>query len=592
MKDSTRSKDAYVVFQEMFEQHEVKLKAMICELHAQHDLHSRQVVNGAIREALSILGNSSVDSSVNDILEKRSAASHKSSAVLSSEAEPLNRPPKPQQEPAYLALNSPSDAEVAEVHLSSSSAQKEPVPCTKNNYVGKVIPRTSTTEKLAEQSLEAEDGLRKSVQVGSDKGLQQWTQIKPVPTRDFLNCQVSSTESRLTQLVTSSRFDFMMALVIVLSAIFIFAQTEWVCQYPEADTPMVFLFADICFTIIFTVELGLKIAVLRGRYFTGPDRGWHFVDTVVVATALIELVAASSFLKNMVVLRLLRILRIVRVMRILRAFKVFTNLRMMVMGIISCGNSLFWAIVLLMLIILIFAACMTQVVNGSLADGVHVFSAQEVDRLKMSYGSLFRTVYSLFKAVAGGQSWCEFADPLLVISPALCLLFCLFILFVTFAVLNIITGIFVENSFKSMDDDREMKIIEGTDKMEAMVSSAKAVFTQLDQDHSGWVDWEEFRSNLHDEKLQSYFQQLDLDVHSEEVARHLFSSLDFDESGRMDADEFVFGLARLKGPARSVDLARVLHNQKNHSQVLLSMAKDIALLCSSTEEIVKILKGK
>eukprot|EP00746_Dinoflagellata_sp_MGD_P008393 gnl/MRDRNA2_/MRDRNA2_116787_c0_seq1.p1 gnl/MRDRNA2_/MRDRNA2_116787_c0~~gnl/MRDRNA2_/MRDRNA2_116787_c0_seq1.p1 ORF type:complete len:584 (+),score=85.05 gnl/MRDRNA2_/MRDRNA2_116787_c0_seq1:146-1897(+) len=583
MKDTTDSKDAYAVFKEMFDQHEVKLKAMICELHAQHDLHSRQVMNRAIREALNSWASSSVDSSVNNILEHRGSASRKGSGVLpvASEAEPVKQPSRPQEEPACLTLNAPQDVEVAEVHLSSSSVQKESAPCIVNNYVGKTTPRTTTTQNLAAQILETGDGLRKSV--FSDKGHQQWMQIKPVPAQDSLHSQVNSTESRVAQLVKSSHFDFMMALLIVLSAIFIFAQTEWASQNPEADIPMVFVVADICFTIIFTVELGLKVSVLRRSYFTGPDRGWHFVDTVVVATALIELVAASSFLKNMVVLRLLRILRIVRVMRILRAFKVFTNLRMMVMGIISCGNSLFWAIVLLMLIIIIFAACLTQVVNGALAEGMHPFSVQEMDLLKMSYGSLFRTVYSLFKAVAGGQSWCEFADPLLVISPALCLLFCLFILFVTFAVLNIITGIFVENSFKSMDDDREMKIIEGAGQMEVMVNEVKAVFTELDVDQSGLVDWNEFRSKLHDAKLQSYFQQLDLDVHSEEVARHLFMQLDFDQSGQMDADEFVFGLARLKGPARSVDIARVLHNQRSQSQVLLSMTKDIARLRSYLE---------
>merc|ERR1719235_2498263 len=133
-----------------------------------------------------------------------------------------------------------------------------------------------------------------------------------------------------------------------------------------------------------------------------------------------------------------------------------------------------------------------------------------------------------------------------------------------------------------MDQDREMKILESADKIESLIQAAKSVFTSIDVDNSGMVDWEEFRSNLFDEKLQSYFQELDLDVHNEVVARHLFSQLDFDEGGKIDLDEFIDGLAKLKGQARSVDVARVLHNQRNQAQVLLSIAKDIAYLRTST----------
>jgi len=164
-------------------------------------------------------------------------------------------------------------------------------------------------------------------------------------------------------------------------------------------------------------------------------------------------------------------------------------------------------------------------------------------------------------------------------------------MFVTFAVLNIITGIFVESSFKSLDSDREMKILEYGDKMEASAQAARGVFLSLDEDSSGLIDWDEFRTNLHNEKLQSYFHELDLEINDEATAWHLFSQLDFDDSGSIGVDEFLFGLKKVKGPARSVDMARVLHNQKSHSEFLMLMAEEFASVSSSTAEILQICKN-
>jgi hypothetical protein len=264
------------------------------------------------------------------------------------------------------------------------------------------------------------------------------------------------------RLAESSGFEFVMSIVIIFSAVFIFVQTDWVSQNGEEDIPYAFHIVETTFTVIFSAELVLRLASLGLKdFFFGPDRGWNYIDLVVVLMALMETVVTSHshniVNRNVAVLRLLRILRIVRVTRILRALKIFTNLRLMVQGIIGCGNSLFWAIVLLLTIILVFATCFTQVVTASLAENKGMFTPQEEKVLRTSYGSLLRTVYSLFKAIAGGVSWGELADPLLNMSPALCVIFCLFIVFVVFAVMNIITGIFVENACKDREHDDEMK---------------------------------------------------------------------------------------------------------------------------------------
>lgn len=604
----------YAMFQEVFAQHESSMRAMICDLHCQHQLQSRQAVHQAVNQALREVHHA-VNQAVNEALregfskfanglDENGKLIDASGAVRAASATgPI--PPRLKEEVGVLNAILPANEEVAEgpkpMGQGGTLQVRRPGSISRKSGGAFAVGHTqSKTADLAAENLERQQhDFKQARPTNLNQGAQQAShRLSKASDVVPLNGELVYVESFVARLVSSSRFDALMSFVIILSSVILFVQTDWTARNPKADTPVFFQHLELCFTLIFAFELGVRLKAFGRTFFTGPDRGWHFLDFLVVSTALIELIAAPIFLQNMVVLRLLRILRIVRVTRILRALKVFTNLRMMVMGIVGCGDSLFWAVVLLMTIIFVFSACFTQVVSGTLADGANIFTAEEVDSLNMNYGTLFRTVYSLFKSVAGGISWGEVCDPLIVISPVLAMVFCFFIIFVSFAVLNIVTGIFVENSIKSMDHDRENKIIEFADQMETVTADAKSVFTSLDEDNSGWVDWEEFLCNVHDEKLQSYFQKLGLEIFDEKVASQLFTQLDFDQSGRIMVDEFIDGLGRLKGPARSVDMARVLHNQRCHIEVMMSlagdvaaMAGDVAAMCSSFEEMVRTDKA-
>merc|ERR1719156_143848 len=64
------------------------------------------------------------------------------------------------------------------------------------------------------------------------------------------------------------------------------------------------------------------------------------------------------------------------------------------------------------------------------------------------YGSLPRTVFTLYCTISGGIDWNDTVEPLITISPAIALFFSVYIAFAVFCVLNIVTGVFVENATK------------------------------------------------------------------------------------------------------------------------------------------------
>merc|ERR1712190_347578 len=92
------------------------------------------------------------------------------------------------------------------------------------------------------------------------------------------------------------------------------------------------------------------------------------------------------------------------------------------------------------------------------------------DAIMRWYGSLPASIYTLFGAISGGWSWNVVAEPLLSISPLLGILFCLYISFAIFCVLNVVTGVFVENANTLIASDRHRMLMSQLKKRETWMN--------------------------------------------------------------------------------------------------------------------------
>merc|ERR1712032_252228 len=68
----------------------------------------------------------------------------------------------------------------------------------------------------------------------------------------------------------------------------------------------------------------------------------------------------------------------------------------------------------------------------------------------------------------------------------------------------------------------------------------------------GALRYEEFETHINDEKIKAYLHTLELDVTQIKL---LFKLLDTDQGGEVDLQEFVSGCIKLKGGAKTLDLA-------------------------------------
>lgn len=228
----------------------------------------------------------------------------------------------------------------------------------------------------------------------------------------------------------------------------------------------------------------------------------------------------------------------------------------MLVSIMSSLKALFWTILLLVMLLYVLAVYITQTVT----DHVRDYPEQLDSPVRKYYGSVWRSLLSLYQAMSGGMDWAELADPLIddisiIFAPA----YSVYIAFVVFAVLNVVTGIFVEKAVASAANDRDHVIQEELAKQDSYVNEVRDMFREADTDGSGMMSWEEFEEHMQDARVQAYFKVLELDVSE---AHGLFKLLDMDNGGYISCDEFVMGCLRLKGQAKNVDVATLIYENK------------------------------
>ena len=84
-------------------------------------------------------------------------------------------------------------------------------------------------------------------------------------------------------------------------------------------------------------------------------------------------------------------------------------------------------------------------------------------------------------------------------------------------------------------------------------------FFESDINGDGTITIEEFQTHLKDPKVRAHLASVGLAVHE---ALGLFKLLDVDHSGGIAIEEFVVGCMRLKGGAKSIDLATLMYENK------------------------------
>jgi voltage-gated sodium channel len=174
----------------------------------------------------------------------------------------------------------------------------------------------------------------------------------------------------------------------------------------------------------FVVELLLRIVAHGRQFFRDP---WNLFDLAVVGIAVLP--ASES----------LSALRALRVLRVLRVITVVPSLRRVVDGLLRAVPGMGAVGALLVLVIYVAAV---------IATGLFGEAAPEY------FGHLGTSLFTLFQAMTG-EAWPDIARAVMETQPYAWIFFVLYILVVSFAVLNLFIAVIVNGMEEISEEERK-----------------------------------------------------------------------------------------------------------------------------------------
>jgi len=310
--------------------------------------------------------------------------------------------------------------------------------------------------------------------------------------------------------------------------------------------------------------------VHRLYFFCNDDMRWNVFDAFLIGFGIIDQILMAIQGNNdgtdVTFVRSMRILKMAKILRAVRVLRMFSELRLLMNSLVGSMTSLFWSICMLITVFFIFALIFVQgaatflISMGDDASSVIVTNTQD------AFGSVQIAMISMFMVCTGGEDWKIFYDLIKEAGTLHAAIFLFYVAFVQIAVLNILTGVFVENALKLAQPDREAMALEHR-KLELEEANAlRNICKEFDVTGSGTIKAIDFYRQVANEKLKACLRVLGLNIRDAQLFFQMLSTT----SDEVDIDEFVNGCMKLKGAATSIDLqsvlfqTRLIHRTQQH----------------------------
>lgn len=465
--------------------------------------------------------------------------------------------------------------------LCSPRPEPRPSEATSNGFVLSQVPGSSTRSKSMTGMTKSmtiaspsERANRSRAQATSMRGFSKVASMVPqghgprsVALSRAYRCNKEASLFRQTLAWTAFILENSVSMFIVLNGVFMGVQTDYQARNMSEKVPVIFQVMEIIFCGVFTTELLFKLCAYHIRFFFMKDWAWNLFDSLLVSIQLIEVVSMLSVggdsegdspLGNWSVLRLLRTLRVLRVLRLVRLLHFVSELANIIRSISNSLRPFLWSLLLLLMIIYIMAISITQIVFGArfdMKDQDAWSSSGKV--LEQWWGSLPRSILTLYQSILGGVDWEDVVSPLEInIHPAMSIYFSLYIAFVILCMMNIITGTFVQSALKGAEAER------GRDFWQA----TRAMFDdEDDEDIVAVVTLDQFNELLDDDDFQVQLNLIDI---SDAEARLLFKLLDPEEADAVPFDKLVANMLRLHKESKFLDIMKLMYLVKGQQRSL------------------------
>eukprot|EP00931_Biecheleriopsis_adriatica_P046784 TRINITY_DN26908_c0_g1_i1.p1 TRINITY_DN26908_c0_g1~~TRINITY_DN26908_c0_g1_i1.p1 ORF type:complete len:533 (-),score=112.79 TRINITY_DN26908_c0_g1_i1:268-1866(-) len=457
----------------------------------------------------------------------------------------------------------PSISKVPEVHLPEQQAKD--IDATKEEE-----EQPKSNAALAEQEQERDikaalAGFRTSL--SSYNALMEPPKFNPRNTTDISDW-TTAPQCTVLSIVNHPLFDVMMACVIAFNAITLCAEVEVSARRGESfDT--LFLAFGIFFALCFLIELVLRLFAFKIEFFKDPvNWKWNIFDLGLVLFSAIDLSillsgVSSEQSQTYVFFTAAKTMKMLRVLRIFRVFRLSRKLSELALMISDSLMNLVWALIMVMVIIFIFGIVIAETTGLWLQaaldpdnEGLNWLalsdqSTGDVFEMGKRFGTISRTAASLLQIMLGGMDWADVVEASTATGVLVPLMLYTFIAFTMLAVLNVVTGVFVDSALENTKKLEQYKLDKAKDQEKLMMDQLHRFFMRVDKNGDGILTQGELLAMLKHEDLLAVLGIWGF--RADDVSR-LYTVLDENHDGEITFSEFAEQILRLQGPARSIDL--------------------------------------
>eukprot|EP00927_Polykrikos_kofoidii_P061713 TRINITY_DN56551_c0_g1_i1.p1 TRINITY_DN56551_c0_g1~~TRINITY_DN56551_c0_g1_i1.p1 ORF type:complete len:546 (-),score=63.18 TRINITY_DN56551_c0_g1_i1:20-1657(-) len=365
----------------------------------------------------------------------------------------------------------------------------------------------------------------------------------------------SVKEEFLPRMILHPYADLVVAAVVVINAILIGIRLSIVDHDGISD--VLGIFEHVC-SAFFFVEMIVRVVVFKRRLLYASDWEWFLFDALLVAFSCVEVILAAlvwNGVSNIAALsNTAKALRVARILRIIRMIKFLSKLQIMLRMILGSLASLTWLFILSAIFAYAFAILLTQ---GASMWTVSTSPEDKTEQRLINdyFGTIPRSCYTLFISATGGVSWGEPASAALSCGDGYFAAYCLFMFFASFSVLNIFTGVVVDEAIQHASKDRTLKDIKAREMKQAFVSDLSDMLLDLDSNGDGLISKQEWNHFCNSSCVSSTLASLDVKIPD---AMSIFALLDTDGDGQLSTSELVQGIKELRGNATRIDVHSIM----------------------------------
>lgn len=222
---------------------------------------------------------------------------------------------------------------------------------------------------------------------------------------------------------------------------------------------------------------------------------------------------------------------------------------------------LLWGCGILICILYIFSLVFA---SAAIDFAGHTSKDELPQRLLKLYGSMGRSMSTLFAAITAGEPWHDLMQPLKAISSVWGFFFQAYVFIMAFGVMNTVAALFFDGLMHRSKVDRDFALSESNAKDRRRLMHIKDLLRQ-ESSEDGYIRFKRLLKVLSNESCSRALRDLCLD---RSAAISTFRLLDADNKRLLEVDQFIYGLMQVKGNPGNVHIASMMYQGKRVLQVL------------------------